>query len=190
MVNEFLTLEWVTLRRAECPCAALLPIVQVRDIVLAAPTRAVLEVLQRRGSLMRNKPGPRKKPGERYLSGDLKPAIAPALWGRARDLGGAQLKAELGRLCFHRELTETQASAGFLIADIYRHSVSAESAMERGDATAAAKRGALDALLSEYPAKVSQAVIELCVSNLAVDWKLRPQIRQLLDHVADAFAFS
>jgi hypothetical protein len=147
---------------------------------------------------MRNKPGPRKKPGERYLSGDLKPAIAPALRGRARDLGGAQLKSELSRLCFHRELTETQAAAGFLIGDIYRHSASAESTMECGDATAATKRGgpnaaqrdrkALDALLLEYPPKVNQAVIELCVSNLAVDWNLRPQIRQLLDHVANAFA--
>jgi hypothetical protein len=142
---------------------------------------------------MRRKPGPRKKLGERYPSGDLKPAIAPALWGRARDLGGPQLSSELARLCFHRELTETQAEAGFLIADIYRHGDSAESTKERGDATAAAKRGdsraardrkELDALLSEYPPKVSEAVIELCVSDRAVDWKLRPEIRHVLDHVA------
>ena len=42
----------------------------------------------------------------------------------------------------------------------------------------------LDALLSEYPAKVSDAVIELCVFNRAVDWKLRPEIRKVLDDVA------
>jgi hypothetical protein len=95
-------------------------------------------------------------------------------------------------LCFHRELTEIQAAAGFLIADIYRNGDSAESAKERRDATAAARRGglnaaqkdrrALDALLSEYPPKVSTAVIELCVSNRTVDWNLRPEIRQVLDH--------
>jgi hypothetical protein len=66
---------------------------------------------------MRNKPGPRKKPGERYPSGDLKPVVAPALWGRARDRVDPQLSSELARLCFNRELTETQAAAGFRIAD-------------------------------------------------------------------------
>jgi hypothetical protein len=144
---------------------------------------------------MRRKPGPRKKLGERYPSGDLKPVISPALWGRARDLGGAQLKSELGRLCFHRELTDTQAAAGFLIAEIYSCEESTDSVEERPDATTAAAtrpahaaRTALDCLLAEYPPKVCEAVIELCVLSRAVDWKLRPQIRQLLDHVADAFA--
>jgi len=137
---------------------------------------------------MRRKPGPRKKLGERYPSGDLKPVIAAALWGRARDHGGAQLKSELGRLCFHRELTETQARAGFLIAEIYGESL---DSVEERDATAAAAtrathaaRPALDRLLAEYPPKVCEAAIELCVLNRVVDWKLRPQIRQLLDHVA------
>jgi hypothetical protein len=108
------------------------------------------------------------------------------------------LGSELGRLWQHREFTDTQAGAGFLIADIYRLSDSAESAKKRGDATAAAKRGgpnaaerdrkALDALLSEYPPKVSEAVIELCVFNRAVDWKLRPEIRQVLDDVVLLFS--
>jgi hypothetical protein len=49
---------------------------------------------------------------------------------------------------------------------------------------AARDRKELDALLSEYPPKVSEAVIELCVSDRAVDWKLRPEIRHVLDHVA------
>jgi hypothetical protein len=141
---------------------------------------------------VRNKPGPRKKPGERYPSGDLKPVIAPALWGRIRDLGGPQLRSELGRLYLHRELTETQAAAGFLIADIYRCGESAESA-ERGHATtadtredhraAAGGRMALDRLLSEYAPKLREAVIELCVFNRPVDWTLYPEIRRLLDRV-------
>jgi hypothetical protein len=143
---------------------------------------------------MPNKPGPRKKLGERYPSGDLKPVIAPALWGRTRRCGDPQLSSELARLCFNRELTETQVEAGFLIADIFRCSDSEESAKECTDTDSAATRGdlhatqkdrkALDALLSEYPPKVREAVIELCVFNRAVDWKLRPEIRKVLDDVA------
>ena len=38
--------------------------------------------------------------------------------------------------------------------------------------------------MSEYPPKVREAVIELCVFNRAVDWKLRPEIRKVLDDVA------
>ena len=144
---------------------------------------------------MQNKRGPRKKPGERYPSGDLKPVVAPALWGRVRDLSGdKQASSELGRLCLNRELTETQAEAGFLIADICRCSDLEESAKECTDAASAATRGdphatqkdrkAIDALLSEYPPKVREAVIELCVFNRAVDWKLRPEIRKVLDDVA------
>jgi hypothetical protein len=143
---------------------------------------------------MGKKPGPRKKPGERYPSGDLKPIIAPALWGRARDHGGPQLSSELTRLRLHRELTEAQAAAGFVIADIYNRSDSAEAAKEGGDAPAVdiagnphpaqTDRKALDALLLEYPPKVRKAVIELCVFNRAVDWKLRPEIRQVLGDVA------
>jgi hypothetical protein len=143
---------------------------------------------------MPNKPGPRKKPGERYPSGDLKPVIVLAFWGRIRRSGDKQASSELARLCFNRELTETQAEAGFLIADICRCSDSEESAKECTDAASAATRGdphatqkdrkALDALLSEYPPKVSDAVIELCVFNRAVDWQLRPEIRKVLDDVA------
>ena len=133
---------------------------------------------------MRNKPGkpgPLKKPGERYPSGDLKPTVAPALWGRTRRGGDPQLNSELARLCFNRELTETQAEAGFLIADVCRCSDLEELAKECTDAVSAATRGdphatqkdrkAIDALLSEYPPKVREAVIELCVFNRAVDWK-------------------
>jgi hypothetical protein len=142
---------------------------------------------------MRNKPGPRKKPGERYPSGDLKPAIAPALWGRIRDLGDRQLRSELGRLYLHGELTQTQATAGFLIADIYRCGESTESTV-RGHVTGADTRGnpraaaggriALDRVLSEYAPKPREAVIELCVFNRPVDWTLYPEIRRLLDRVS------
>jgi hypothetical protein len=54
------------------------------------------------------KPGPRKKLGERYPSGDLKPVIAPAFWERIRRSGDKQASSELVRLFFSRELTETQ----------------------------------------------------------------------------------
>jgi FixJ family two-component response regulator len=40
--------------------------------------------------------------------------------------------------------------------------------------------------LSEYPLKMREAVIELCVFNRTVDWRLRSEIRHLLDHVARA----
>ncbi len=144
---------------------------------------------------MRRKPGPRRKTGERYPSGDLKPVIAPALWGRIRDyIRDPWGSSELGRLCLHGELTYTQAAAGWLIAETYRSGDSENGGKERMDATIAAVGGdphvfqgdrkALDGLLSEYPAKLREAVIELCVLDRTVDWALRPQIRQLLDDVA------
>jgi hypothetical protein len=147
---------------------------------------------------MPNKPGPRKKPGERYPSGDLKRAIPPAIWGRIRDvLRDPRLSSELGRLWLHRELTETQAAAGFLITDIYCHSDSAERAKERATATTSAARGeshraksdrkTLDGLLSEYSPELREAVIELCVRGRTVDWKLRPDIGEVLDHVAEVW---
>src|SRR5271170_1260361 len=147
---------------------------------------------------MRRKPGPRKKPGERYPSGDLKPVIPPALWRRVQSVlnvsNDRRFNSELGRLWLHGELTDTQAAGGRVIACIYRNGDSEEEDKDRRHATAAATdvdphasqrdRKALDGLLSEYPPKLSEAVIELCVFNRTVDWKLRPQIRQLLDDVA------
>src|SRR6185437_14791417 len=69
------------------------------------------------------KRGPRKKSGGRYPSGDLKPAISPAAWGRIQQfprMFGALLASELGRKRLHRELTSDQAGAGFYIGCIYR----------------------------------------------------------------------
>jgi hypothetical protein len=147
---------------------------------------------------MRRKPGPRKKPGERYPSGDLKPVIPPAIWGRIQSVlnvsNDQRFNSELGRLWLYGELTDTQAAGGRVIAHIYRNGDSEKEGKARRHATAAATdvdphasrrdRKALDELLSEYPPKLSEAVIELCVFNRTVDWKLRPQIRQLLDDVA------
>jgi hypothetical protein len=93
----------------------------------------------------------------------------------------------VGRLWLHRELSDTQAAAGFLIADIYRHSDSAERGKERTNATTSAADGvphvtkrdrrSIDDLLLEYPPKLREAVIELCVLGRSVDWKIRPDIR-------------
>jgi hypothetical protein len=100
---------------------------------------------------MQNKPGPRKKPGERYPSGDLKPVVAPALWGKARDHGDPQLSSELARLCFRQELTETQAEAGFLIADICRCSDSVAVTRKSRPRSGAQSLGGLDAKTSTWP---------------------------------------
>jgi hypothetical protein len=70
------------------------------------------------------------KAGERYPSGKLRPAdtskspIAPAVWQRiqadATKLGlDPRLGTELGRLSMHAELSLSEVSAGFRIAEIY-----------------------------------------------------------------------
>jgi len=98
-------------------------------------------------------------------------------------------------LWLHRELSDTQAAAGFLIGDNYRRGDSAESAKEPTNAVTADVRGdlhfseidrkAIDDFLLGYPPKLREAMIELCVSNRAVDWKLRPDIRDVLDQAAE-----
>jgi hypothetical protein len=148
---------------------------------------------------MRRKPGPRKKLGDRYPSGDLKPVIPPALWGRVRDLcGDPRFNSVFGRLWLHGEVTDAQAAAGFLIADIYRSGDFEEASKGRTGVTTAGTgvgpnasqrdRKELDDLLSVYPPKVRNGLIELCVLNRTVDWELRPQIRRVLDHVATQLA--
>ena len=111
----------------------------------------------------------------------------PPLWRQAGRLRTCQTVLQPGA-------DRDPADAGFLIADVFRCSDSEDSAKECADTDSAATRGdphatqkdrkALDALLSEYPPKVSEAVIELCVFNRAVDWQIRPEIRKMLDDVA------
>jgi hypothetical protein len=98
----------------------------------------------------------------------------PPLWRQAGQLRTCQTVLQPGA-------DRDPADAGFLIADVFRCSDSEDSAKECADTDSAATRGdphatqkdrkALDALLSEYPPKVSEAVIELCVFNRAVDWQ-------------------
>jgi hypothetical protein len=61
------------------------------------------------------------------------------------------------------------------------------SAARRESHRANSDRKALDGLLSEYPPKLREAVIELCVRGRTVDWKLRPDIGEVLDHVAEVW---
>ena len=152
------------------------------------------------------KRGPRKKPGERYPSGDLKPAITPAAWGRIQQsprVFGPLLASELGRKCLHRELTKDEAEAGFYIGCIYRlshpsaleavHEVHPEWLAEiqefqakwlvSTDEAQAQWRaiGGPDGLLSEFPSDVRKAVIELCAFNRVVNSMLYRDIRRVLD---------
>lgn len=68
--------------------------------------------------------GRRKKRGERYPSGDLKPPIQPALWWRVRHhaatlANDARLSSQLGRYSFHRQLSDEEVAAGFRVGAIY-----------------------------------------------------------------------
>src|SRR5215831_16860030 len=75
---------------------------------------------------MRNRPGPKKKAGERYPSGGLKPVLPPAVWGRILNHGGPAFgrlwntNAQLIRLSLHGELSDAQTEAGMGIAQVYR----------------------------------------------------------------------
>lgn len=71
--------------------------------------------------------GRKRKPGARYPNGDLKPQgepIVPAVWGRmrseaAKTFDNPRLVSEVGRLSFHREITDQQAATAFRISEIY-----------------------------------------------------------------------
>jgi hypothetical protein len=80
--------------------------------------------------MVQAKRGRPSKSGDRYKCGKLKPAdtskqpISPALWQRIKTNGqkiglDPRLGTELGRLALHDELTSSEVSAGFRIAEIY-----------------------------------------------------------------------
>jgi hypothetical protein len=146
---------------------------------------------------MRNRPGPKKKSGERYPSGDLKPVLPPALWGRlSRDGGSAfgrpwNTNAQLIRLSLHGELSDAQTEAGMGIAQVYRHvhSTAEVHASAEQEIVAFAQAAWLaldgpDGLLSDYSRAIREAVLELCVHDHAVNSRLYPEIRQVLDRAA------
>lgn len=73
------------------------------------------------------KPGTKPKPGARFLCGKLRPTgdpIQPAAWARLRGdaaklLKDDRLSSQVGRLSFHRELSDAQATAAFRVGAIY-----------------------------------------------------------------------
>lgn len=73
------------------------------------------------------KKGRSRKTGERYASGKLKPTGEPvsgALWHRiktdaAKAVRDERLASEVGRLSFHRDISDGQAAAGFRVGMIY-----------------------------------------------------------------------
>lgn len=73
--------------------------------------------------------GRKRKPGARYPNGDLKPQgepIVPAVWTRIRTEAAKladdrRLSSEVGRLSFHREITDLQAATAFRIGEIYNN---------------------------------------------------------------------
>lgn len=75
----------------------------------------------------RNKTGPKKKHGDRYACGKLKPTgdpIQPAAWERIRSevvkfARDQRLGSQVGRLSFHKQLTDAQTAAAFRVAAIY-----------------------------------------------------------------------
>lgn len=71
--------------------------------------------------------GRKRKAGPRYPNGDLKPQgepIVPAVWARIRSEAAKladdrRLSSEIGRLSFHREITDLQAATAFRVGAIY-----------------------------------------------------------------------
>lgn len=78
---------------------------------------------------MNSRAGAPRQSGERFPSGKLKPKpagepIAPAAWARLRTdvvklTGDARLASQVGRLSFHRQLTDKQTVTAFRIGEIY-----------------------------------------------------------------------
>jgi hypothetical protein len=156
---------------------------------------------------MGNKRGRKRKSGERYPSGDLKPPVPPAAWGRIRDLGNPIFRTELGRLSFHRMLSDVQTHAGFYIGDIYRHFGGQENprktpagrkSSEKIDRRLNSRQpllfSAKDMRAEDWrtienevdalPKTLRTAVLDLCVFDRAINSRIYPELRDFLDRIA------
>ncbi len=160
---------------------------------------------------MANKRGRKRNSGERYPSGDLKPVIAPALWGRIRDdLGGRFnpfLRTELSRLSHHRVLSDRQTLAGFYIGDIYRQYYdqkdppktphgcnsldkiklrlsSRQSLVFSAEKISEKEWRTIQNEVEALPQKLRSAVLDLCVLNEPINPTIYPEMRVFLDRIA------
>lgn len=130
-----------------------------------------------------------KEEGERYPSGKLKPKasiepIAPALWDRLKTeavkaVEDVRFGTEIGRLSIHGELSSTQASAGFRVAEVYgrfeRH-----KRMRRS----AASPSYLVASSSFAEEKAIEAITEQTLARATVEEMLTPeQLQELEAHI-------
>jgi len=173
------------------------------------------------GFLRRGRPA---QPGERYACGKRKPTgepIAPAAWQRirtdiARTSNDPRLESEIGRLSFHKELTDAQAATAFRIGEIYRtferfkglgRSCRSPNYGSGGDGSIAEELllpqalenlerkirssneafGALSAELKLYPVKVREIIEELCVANHHISPMLLDDVRVMLDRLTGFF---
>lgn len=165
-----------------------------------------------------------REDGERYPSGKLKQkptgfAIAPAAWARIRvDMvklsGDTRLASEVGRLSFHRLITDKQAATAFRIGEIYgafeRHKRKrrttkspsyemgfggdgiAEELMDAEELEQLEARIieaesaflALDEHLTTFPRAARAAIEQLCIDDCAINSMYLRDIGRLLDNVA------
>jgi hypothetical protein len=155
------------------------------------------------------KRGRKRKLGERYPSGDLKPEIAPALWGRMRLLAKHNpiLSTEMMRLSFHQELSDAQALVGFYIRDVYRHYCSYDDLLKTrnwGSSYGSAnpsqswhqpplfgsenmnerERRRVQSTVEAVPRELRNAVLDLCVLNEPINPTIYSQVRLFLDRMA------
>jgi hypothetical protein len=165
----------------------------------------------------RSRAGRPRRKGLRTASGRLKQTgdvRAPTLWRRIKDDGiklglDRRLGSEIGRLALHGELTDTEATTAFLVAEIYgryergegtRRSARSPSYEighgadhgETGDQERRARRARkqfarLQACLPAFPPR-PRAILELlCCEDRRINSLELPEIRRLLHVVAVEF---
>jgi hypothetical protein len=163
--------------------------------------------------------GRHKKNGARYPGGKLKPTgepIQPALWQRIRSdgakaAGDHRLASEIGRLSYHRELTDLQVTAALRVAQIIgawerqnglnrrMHSPSYEAGFGGGrarlDDPAAIEAineayASLDQELQLYPATWRATLESLCCNDEFIPSERLPGVRGMLDALALFFGVS